>query len=92
MPIKIVDSAAHVAQVYNLLDSKTAHRLPTIAWISHNTDLSTCAWKTHKTEFPTLSTISTTTTILDILFNLKNKKVKITDKIENIIITFYKIV
>jgi len=59
-----VDSAAPGAHVDNLMDSKAAHRLPTIAWISHKTNLSTGTWKTHKAEFSTLSTISSTTIYL----------------------------
>jgi len=65
----IGDSAAPAAHVDNLMDSQNpaAHRLPTIAWISHNTDLTTGAWKTHNTEFSTLSTISITS-ILNLFF------------------------
>jgi len=61
---KIVDSAAPAAHVDNLMDSQKAG----CPQVPHNRldksiipDLSTGAWKTHKDEFPTLSTISATT-------------------------------
>jgi len=58
-----VDSDAPDTIMDNLMDSQkqAAHRLPTIVWISHKDYLSTGAWKTYKTKFSTLSTLSTTT-------------------------------